>query len=202
MSVNLKKGDRVDLKKHTGENLKNVMVGLGWDEVDRKKVPGGLFGLFSGHVHDIDCDASAFLCKGGKIRNNEDVIYFGNLLHKSDAVRHMGDNLTGAGEGDDEQIFINLNILPSDYDRIIFVVNIYKASERNQDFGMIDNAFIRICDADNDNEIYKYNLSENYSGKTAMIFGELILQDGRWKFNAIGEATDDKSIKELVKRFA
>ena len=113
----------------------------------------------------------------------KDVVYFGNLNHKSRAVNHMGDNLTGAGDGDDEQIVIDLSSLPSEYDRIGIVVNIYQARERNQHFGLIQNAFIRIVDADNHQEMCKYNLSENYTGMTAMIFGELYKNNGVWKFN-------------------
>lgn len=203
MAVNLQKGQKVDLRKADGSSLRKVMVGLGWDEVE-KSGGGFLSGLFGGgsNAQDIDCDATAFLCVGGKVINADDVVYFGNLEHKSGAVRHMGDNLTGAGEGDDEQIFVNLSSLPKQYDRIIFVVNIYKASERHQHFGMIRNAFIRICDDDNHQELCRYNLSENYDGMTAMVFGEIYLRNGQWKFNAIGQATKDNSIADLAKRFA
>ncbi len=131
----------------------------------------------------------------------DDVVYFGNLRHKSDAVRHMGDNLTGEGEGDDEQIFVDLGSLPPDCDKIIFVVNIYQAVKRNQNFGMIKNAFIRIVDADNNSELCRYSLSENYDGMTAMVFGELYLRNGQWKFNAIGQGTKDPGLSELVARF-
>lgn len=203
MAVNLQKGQKVDLRKADGSSLRKVMVGLGWDEVENSG-GGFLSGLFGGgnKSQDIDCDATAFLCVGGKVINADDVVYFGNLEHKSGAVRHMGDNLTGAGEGDDEQIFVNLSSLPKQYDRIIFVVNIYKASERHQHFGMIRNAFIRICDDDNHQELCRYNLSENYDGLTAMVFGEIYLRNGQWKFNAIGQATKDNSIADLAKRFA
>ena len=114
----------------------------------------------------------------------------------------MGDNLTGDGEGDDEEIFIDLTKLPAKYDKLIFVVNIYEAAKRNQHFGMIHNAFIRICDRENNNqELCRYNLSENYDGMTAMVFGEMYLHNGDWKFNAVGQATQDNSISELVRRF-
>lgn len=202
MAVNLQKGQKVDLRKSDGSSLRKVMVGLGWDEVEQSG-GGFLSGLFGGgKAQDIDCDATAFLCVGGKVIDPDDVVYFGNLDHKSGAVRHMGDNLTGAGEGDDEQIFVNLSSLPSQYDKIIFVVNIYKANERKQHFGLIRNAFIRICDDENRQELCRYNLSENYDGMTAMVFGEIYLRNGQWKFNAIGQATKDNSISELVKRFA
>ena len=131
----------------------------------------------------------------------EDVVYFGNLRHKTKAVQHMGDNLTGAGEGDDEQILVNLEDLPERYDKVVFVVNIYQAMQRGQHFGMIQNAFIRICDAETNLELCKYNLSENYDGMTAMVFGELYRHKGTWKFNAIGQPTKDNSVGDLAKRF-
>ena len=150
---------------------------------------------------DVDCDASAFLCKNGSLKSIDDVVYFGNLKHFSGTVCHMGDNLTGEGDGDDEQIFVDLDKVPFEYNKIVFVVNIYKAKERKQDFGMIKNAFIRICDAETGHEICKYNLSENYSGMTAMIFGELYRHNCKWKFNAIGLATNDNDIGSLAQRF-
>lgn len=195
MSVNLQKGQKVELKKDNGGTLHKVMVGLGWDEVERPR------GFFAPKPADIDCDASAFLCINGKVITNDDVVYFGNLRHKSGAVRHMGDNLTGAGDGDDEQIFVDLDALPSNYDKIAFVVNIYQASERKQDFGLIKNAFIRICDGETDRELCKYNLSENYNGMTAMIFGEIYRYNGAWKFSAIGQATKDNSVGDLTRHY-
>lgn len=192
MSVNLQKGQKVELRKSDGGSLRRVMVGLGWDEVKQTR------GFFAPKPQDIDCDASAFLCMGGRLTSNQDVVYFGNLRHGSGAVAHMGDNLTGAGEGDDEQILVDLSVLPGQYDKIVFVVNIYQAAQRRQHFGMIQNAFIRICDAETNQELCRYNLSENYDGMTAMIFGELYLYKGQWKFNAIGQPTRDNSISELA----
>lgn len=195
MSVNLQKGQKVELRKNNGGELRRVMVGLGWDEVQQSR------GFFAPKPQDIDCDASAFICKNGRLAGTDDVVYFGNLTHRSGCVRHMGDNLTGAGEGDDEQIMVDLAALPSQYDKIIVVVNIYQAAQRRQHFGMIRNAFIRICDAETNQEILKYNLSENYNGMTAMVFGELYRYNGTWKFNAIGQATQDNSVGDLAKRF-
>jgi stress response protein SCP2 len=192
MSVNLQKGQKVELRKSDGGSLRRVMVGLGWDEVKQSR------GFFAPKPQDIDCDASAFLCMGGRLTSNQDVVYFGNLRHGSGAVAHMGDNLTGAGEGDDEQILVDLSVLPGQYDKIVFAVNIYQAAQRRQHFGMIQNAFIRICDAETNQELCRYNLSENYDGMTAMIFGELYLYKGQWKFNAIGQPTRDNSISELA----
>ena len=113
----------------------------------------------------------------------------------------MGDNLTGAGDGDDEQIVIDLAHVPAEYDRIVLVVNIYQAVQRRQNFGMIENAFIRIVDARSNQELCKYNLTENYTGMTAMIFGEVYRHNGEWKFNAIGQGTTDPGLGELVSRY-
>lgn len=113
----------------------------------------------------------------------------------------MGDNLTGAGDGDDEQIVIDLANLPAEYDRIVLVVNIYQAVQRQQHFGLIENAFIRIVDAKTNQEMCKYNLTEDYSGMTAMIFGEIYRHNGEWKFNAIGQGTNDPGLGELVNRY-
>ena len=196
MSVNLIKGQKVELRKETGGSLHKIMVGLGWDEVEQKKK-----GFFAPKPQEIDCDASAFVCAGGRLMDVSDVVYFNNLIHRSQAVRHMGDNLTGAGEGDDEQIFVDLDALPSQYDKVVFVVNIYQAMQRSQHFGLIRNAFIRICDAETNKELCKYNLSENYDNMTAMIFGELYRHNQTWKFNAIGQPTQDNSVGDLAKRF-
>ena len=193
MGVNLQKGQKVNLRKADGGALRRVMVGLGWDEVQQSR------GFFAPKPQDIDCDASAFLCTNGHLLGTQDVVYFGNLTHSSGCVRHMGDNLTGAGDGDDEQIMIDLAM---SYDKIIVVVNIYQAMERRQHFGLIRNAFIRIVDAETNQELCKYSLSENYNGMTAMVFGELYRYNGEWKFNAIGQATQDNGLGALAQRFA
>ena len=114
---------------------------------------------------------------------------------------HMGDNLTGAGDGDDEQITIDLENIPAVYDKIVIVVNIYQAVQRRQEFGMIRNAFIRLVDASTNKEILKYNLTENYSGMTAMIFGEVYRHNGEWKFSAVGQGTTDPGLGELASRY-
>ena len=177
-----------------------MIVGLGWDEAQANK--GGLLGgLFGSKPQAIDCDASALMLRGGRLLDGKDIIYFGNLQHPTGAVRHMGDNLTGAGAGDDEQIVIQLQQVPAEYDRIVFVVNIYQAVQRNQHFGMIRNAFIHIMDARNNQELCRYNLSENYDGMTAMIFGEAYRHNGEWKFNAIGQGTTDPGLPELCRRY-
>lgn len=195
MSVNLQKGQKVELRKDTGGSLHRIMVGLGWDEVERKR------GLFAPKPQDIDCDASAIVCTNGHLMGTGDIVFYNNLTHASQAVRHMGDNLTGAGEGDDEQIFVDLDRLPPQYDKVIFVVSIYQAAERKQHFGLIRNAFIRICDGETNREICRYNLSENYDGMTAMVVGELYRYKNDWKFSAIGQPTHDNGISDLARRF-
>lgn len=200
MSVSLQKGQKVSLSKdHAG--LSKIIVGLGWDEAQQSSK--GLFGSFLGGSSNqsIDCDASAFLLQNGKIVDKSDVVYYGNLNHKSRTVMHQGDNLTGAGEGDDEQIVIDLASVPQEYDRIVIVANIYQAVQRRQHFGMIRNAFIRLVDARNNNEMCKYNLTDDYSGMTAIIFGEVYRHNGEWKFNAIGQGTNDPGLGELSQRY-
>lgn len=196
MAVNLKKGQKVELKKPDGGELHNVIVGLGWDPVEQKRK-----GLFARSAPQIDCDASAIVLTGGKLAKNKDVVYFGHLKHGSGAIKHMGDNLTGAGEGDDEQIMIKLDKVPAEYDKIVFVVNIYQADKRGQHFGMIKNAFVRLVDEDTGREILRYDLSEDYDGGTAMIFGEVYRHNNVWKFGAVGQATNDKSVGELAARY-
>ena len=207
MSVSLQKGQKVNLSKDNA-GLAKVIVGLGWDEAKPSGGGGGgffatLFGGGAATTHQaIDCDASAIMLKNGKFVDRTDLVYFGNLKHKSGTVNHMGDNLTGEGEGDDEQIVIELSRVPAEYDKIVIVVNIYQAVQRKQHFGMIENAFIRLVDARNNKEMCKYNLTENYSGMTAMIFGEIYRHNGEWKFNAMGNGTTDPGIGELCRRFS
>ena len=179
MSVSLQKGQKVSLSKDN-QGLAQVIVGLGWDEVKRKG------GLFSRKPQAIDCDASAILLKNGKLCGKEDLVYFGNLRHKSNAVMHQGDNLTGAGDGDDEQIFVDLKAIPESVDKIAFTVTIYEAQERRQNFGQVSNAYIRIVDEDTNQELIRYDLGEDFSIETAIVVGELYRHNGEWKFNAIG----------------
>ena len=195
MAVSLQKGQKVSLSKDNA-GLGVVIVGLGWDEAKPARR-----GLFAPKPRPIDCDASAILCVNGKLQDPKDVVYFNNLRHSSGAVQHMGDNLTGAGEGDDEQIIVDLSRLPEQYDRVIFAVTIYEARQRSQHFGMIQNSFIRLVDARGNKEMCRYNLSENYDGMTAMIFGEIYRHNGEWKFNAIGQPTNDEGLGSLVNRF-
>ncbi len=197
MAVSLQKGQKVSLTKET-PGLSRIIVGLGWDEAKPEKK--GLFGL-GGRTQSIDCDASALVCVDGKIQSTKDVVFYNNLTHPSGAVQHMGDNLTGAGEGDDEQIVIDLDRLPETYDRVVMAVTIYQARQRGQHFGMIQNSFIRLMDARNNQEICRYNLTEQYNQATAVVFGEVYRHNGEWKFNAMGQPTQDGGIADLVERF-
>ncbi len=194
MSISLQKGQKVSLTKESA-GLSRVVIGLGWDEVQQKR------GFFAPKPLPIDCDASALLLQGGRLVRKEDIVYFGNLQHMSGTVQHMGDNLTGAGDGDDEQIIVDLARVPQEYDKIVLVVNIYDCVKRRQHFGMIQNAFIRLVDASNNTEMCKYNLTENYSGMTAVIFGEVYRHNGEWKFNAIGQGTNDPGLGQLANRY-
>lgn len=201
MSVNLQKGQKVDLTKGNA-GLTRVMVGLGWDEAERTR-GGFLRSLFSPESQeDIDCDAIAFLLDGeGKLADRRDIVFFNNLRHPSGSVVHQGDNLTGAGEGDDEQILIDLSTVPAQYQRIVIMVSIYKADERRQHFGKIKNAFIRLVDNSNGQELCIYNLSDNYDGMTSMVFGELYRKNDEWKFSAVGQPLKMWRISELAARF-
>ena len=174
MPVSLTKGQKVSLTKEN-PGLTKVVVGLGWD-VNQFDTGG-----------DFDLDATAFLLTAtGKVSRQEDFIFFGNLAHPTGCVIHQGDNLTGVGEGDDEQIKINLSLVPEEISKIAFAVTIYEAETRRQNFGQVNNAFIRIYDETTGAELLRYDLGEDFSIETAAIFGELYKNNGEWKFNAIG----------------
>ena len=204
MSINLQKGQRVDLTKGNA-GLNKIYVGLGWDPVQQAASGGGggfLKGLFGGGgasaAREVDCDASVLMLKNDKITANTDVIYFGNLKSANGAVAHSGDNLTGAGDGDDEQVVIELNSIPAEYNRLVFVVNIYDAKGRNQHFGMIQNAFIRVVNRSNNQELLKYSLTDNYANQTSLITGEIYRHGDEWKFAATGTGTQAGSLKEVI----
>lgn len=206
MSISLSKGQKVDLTKGN-PTFSNIMVALGWDPVQQnssggKGLFGGIFGGGSSNAPQIDCDSSIIMIgQSGKFENQKDLIYYGNLKSEDGSVIHAGDNLTGSGQGDDEQIMIDLKKIPARITKLIFVVNIYKCVDRKQHFGMIKNAFIRIVDQSNNKEFLRYNLTDDYSGKTALITGEIYRYGNEWKFSAIGEGTNDPSLSELVKRY-
>ena len=174
MPINLSKGQKVDLtKKNPG--LKSIMVGLGWD-----------VNAFDSGA-DFDLDAAAFMLgANGRCPTEKEFIFYGNLEHTSGAVKHMGDNLTGEGEGDDEQIEVDLTAIPSNVERIAFTVTIYDAEPRRQNFGQVSNSYIRIVDTSNNSELIRYDLGEDFSIETAVVVGEIYRHNGEWKFNAIG----------------
>ena len=174
MPVNLSKGQKVSLTKGN-PGLQQVMVGLGWD-VNQFDTGG-----------DFDLDSAAFLLgENGKVADSGDFVFYGNLSHASGGVTHMGDNLTGAGEGDDEQILVDLSKLPASVSKIVFTATIYEADQRGQNFGQVNNAFIRMVDQATGQEMLRYDLGEDFSIETAVVFGELYRHSGEWKFNAIG----------------
>ena len=174
MPINLQKGQKVSLTKGN-PGLSKIVVGLGWDV---KRFDTG---------RDFDLDTAAFLLgENGKVLRNEDFVFYGNKLHDSSSVEHLGDNLTGAGDGDDEQIKVDLSLVPANITKIIFTVTIYEAEQRRQNFGQVNNAFIRIYNEVNGEELLQYDLDEDFSIETAVVFGELYKRGGDWKFNAIG----------------
>lgn len=174
MAISLQKGGNVNLSKEA-PNLKKIVIGLGWDP---RVTDGAAF----------DLDGSAFLLKtDGKVRGDADFIFYNNLKSTDGSVQHSGDNLTGGGDGDDERITVDLTLVPADIDRITIGVTIHEADARRQNFGMVPKAFIRCLNADGNKEIARYDLSEDSSTETAMVFGEIYRYNGEWKFKAIGQ---------------
>ena len=174
MPVCLTKGQKVSLTKDN-PGLKKVVVGLGWD-INAFDTGG-----------DFDLDAAAFLLgDSGKVSSSGDFVFYGNLSHSSGSVVHQGYNLTGVGDGDDEQIKIDLSKVPDNVTKIAFTVTIYEAETRRQNFGQVNNAFIRIYNEENGEEMLRYDLGEDFSIETAAVFGELYRNGSEWKFNAIG----------------
>lgn len=176
MGVNLSKGQRVSLDK----NMTMAMVGLGWDT---NRYDGGA---------DFDLDASAFMLgANGKVRKDEDFIFYGNLQSSDGSVRHTGDNLTGDGDGDDEVLIIDFSKVPSDVSKIAITVTIYDAPERGQNFGQVSNAYVRVARMANENdfngpEVLKFDLAEEFSVETALVVCEIYKYGNDWKFNAVG----------------
>ncbi|MGW7486722.1 TerD family protein [Streptomyces sp. NPDC054786] len=174
MGVSLSKGGNVSLTKEA-PNLTAVVVGLGWDA----RTTTGT---------DFDLDASALLTNDqGKVANDQNFVFFNNLKSPDGSVEHTGDNITGEGEGDDEQIKVNLAGVPAEVSKIVFPVSIYDAETRQQSFGQVRNAFIRVVNQADNNELARYDLSEDASTETAMVFGELYRNGAEWKFRAIGQ---------------
>jgi len=221
MAINLQKGQTIDLRKNDrGESvydLSQVTIGLGWDV--RQKQSGFFGKIFGGKEEEYDLDAVAFLLdSNGKVadlgrtasvggRNvalyGGDVIYFNSMRHPSGNIWLTGDNRTGAGDGDDEQIIVQLDKLDQKYQKILFVVTIYQGRQNNQHFGMVDNAFIRAVDA-RGKEITKYSLSGDASmnGMCSMVFAEAYRHNGDWKFRALGEPGQTDNFVDLLAKYA
>lgn len=174
MPINLTKGQKVDLTK-SNPGLSKIVVGLGWD-----------VNAFDTSTN-FDLDAAAFMVgANGKCPTEKEFVFYGNLEHPGGSVKHMGDNLTGEGDGDDEQITVDLATVPANVDRIAFTVTIYDAESRHQNFGQVSNAYIHIQDLTTGTDLIRYDLGEDFSIETALVVGELYRHNGEWKFNAIG----------------
>lgn len=174
MAISLAKGQKVDLTK-SNPGLKKVIVGLGWDT---NKYDGG---------SSFDLDTAAFLTtEQGKVTADTDFVFYNNLHHPSGAVEHLGDNLTGIGEGDDEQIKVDLTTIPSTIQKVTFTATIHEAQQRNQNFGQVSNAYIRILDEATGQELIRYDLGEDFSIETAIVVASIYRHNGEWKFNAVG----------------
>ena len=213
MAVSLGKGQSISLKK-TENNLSQVTIGLGWDIQEQKK--GFLGGLFGGKNADYDLDVVAFLVgQNGKVNNlgrdtqgnvtlqNGDVVFFNNQRHSSGHIWLTGDNRTGAGDGDDEQIVVKLNDLGQQYHKVVFVVQIYNGASNQQHFGQVKNAFIRAVDTTG-KEMVRFDLSGTgqYDQQRSLLFAELVREPTGWKFNAVGQPSSSDSFVEWLKQYA
>lgn len=209
MSINLSKGSKINLNKAIEESgliglpgipggsvgLNNVMVGLGWDPVKTNR----LFSISKA----VDCDAFCITLHNGKVLSNDDLIYFGHKTNAAHTIAHMGDNLTGEGEGDDEQIRMLLNMVDRSVDSIVIGVNIFSGKQRGQNFDRIQNAFVRIADIDHNFEICRYNLTSELRGckDVSMVFGVLVREGNAWHFNAMPQPVAADSIEAVARRF-
>ncbi len=174
MAISLQKGGNVNLSK-TDPNLKQVLLGLGWDARSTDGV-------------DFDLDASVFMVTdNGRVRSDQDFIFYGQLRSSCGSIEHTGDNRTGAGDGDDEALKIKLDQVPPAITRLVVGVTIHEAQARKQNFGMVRGAFIRLVNIETNAEITRFDLSEDYSTETAMVFGEVYRHGGEWKFKAVGQ---------------
>jgi len=191
MSINLKKNQSIDLRKNADNsvnNLSQVIIGLGWD-IKRGE-------------SDYDLDACALLLKDNKLTSSDDIVSYQNKRHKSSTIWSTGDNLTGAGDGDDEQIIVKLDSVPSEYNKIVFYATIYNGRSRGQEFSKVENAFIRAVDAGN-KEIAKYNISNdpNASGKRSLVFGEAVRNGQNWEFRATGEYYNTDNLVDVAEMY-
>ena len=188
MAITLSKGQKVSLTKGN-PGLKNIVVGLGWDT---NKYDGGF---------DFDLDSAAFLLgENDKVNSDSDFIFYNNLKHSSGAVQHLGDNLTGEGDGDDEQVKLDLSLVPQNVNKIAFTVTIHEAQERRQNFGQVNNSYVRVVNADTNQELLKYELGEDFSIETAVVVCEIYRHNGEWKFSAVGSGFEG-GLEALCKNF-
>ena len=188
MAITLSKGQKVSLTKGN-PGLKHIVVGLGWDT---NKYDGGF---------DFDLDSAAFLLdENGKVNADTDFVFYNNLKHSSGAVEHLGDNLTGEGDGDDEQVKVDLSLVPQNISKIAFTVTIHEALERRQNFGQVSNSYVRVMDEDTNQELLNYELGEDFSIETAIVVCEIYRHNGEWKFNALGSGFEG-GLEALCKNF-
>lgn len=179
--VNLVKGQGVSLKKEA-PNLKRILVGLGWDPVDVGR--------------DVDIDASIICIKSSGKKDS--IVYYGHLTEYRQAIEHCGDNLTGDGDGDDEQIKICLDDIPDNIERLAIIINIYEAHSRKQDFGKVNNCFVHVADLDTGKDLVRYDIDGNFDKKTGIFVADIYRYNGEWKFKAIGEGVDVNGIREMA----
>lgn len=188
MGITLKKGEKINLTKGN-PGLKNIKLGLGWD----------INNFDSGY--DYDLDVSVFMVgESGRVERDEDFIFYNNLKHISGAVEHLGDNRTGEGDGDDEEILVDLNLMPNHIQKIAVAVTIYEAKERRQNFGQVSNSYIRVLNSENEEEILRYDLGEEFSIETAIVACELYKYNGEWKFSAVGSGFEG-GLEALCKNY-
>ena len=188
MAITLSKGQKVSLTKGN-PGLKHIVIGLGWDT---NKYDGGF---------DFDLDSAAFLLdENGKVNADTDFVFYNNLKHSSGAVEHLGDNLTGEGDGDDEQVKVDLSLVPQNISKIAFTVTIHEALERRQNFGQVSNSYVRVIDEDTNQELLNYELGEDFSIETAIVVCEIYRHNGEWKFNALGSGFEG-GLEALCKNF-
>ena len=188
MAITLSTGQKVSLTKGN-PGLKHIVVGLGWDT---NKYDGGF---------DFDLDSAAFLLdENGKVNADTDFVFYNNLKHSSGAVEHLGDNLTGEGDGDDEQVKVDLSLVPQNISKIAFTVTIHEALERRQNFGQVSNSYVRVIDEDTNQELLNYELGEDFSIETAIVVCEIYRHNGEWKFNALGSGFEG-GLEALCKNF-
>lgn len=182
MAVNLTKGATVNLKKDS-PNLKRLLIGLGWDPVK--------------HGPDMDIDASVIcINEAGK---KQKLVYYGDLEYHHGAIKHYGDNLTGGGDGDDEQIELKLDEIPEEVVRLAIIINIYSAHSRRQDFGSVKNCFVHADDMDTGKELVRYDIDGNFDGKTGIFVADVYRHKGEWKFKAIGEGVEVSAIEDMIR---